>query len=74
MILSEIGQYLRQHGRASLRDLATATGSTPEAVEAMLATLERKGRVRRLSAGSTCGTSCCKCDPATLALYEWIGE
>lgn len=74
MILSEIGQYLRLHGRASLRDLATATGSTPEAVEAMLATLERKGRVRRLPAGSTCGTSCCQCDPATLALYEWIGD
>ncbi|AJE21821.1 FeoC-like transcriptional regulator [Azotobacter chroococcum] len=74
MILAEIGQYLRQHGRASLRDLATATGSTPEAVEAMLATLARKGRVRRLPAGSTCGTACCQCDPATLALYEWIGE
>lgn len=74
MILAEIGQYLRRHGRASLRDLATATGSTPEAVEAMLATLERKGRVRRLPAGSTCGASCCHCDPGTLVLYEWTGD
>jgi len=40
----------------------------------MLATLERKGRVRRLPAGSTCGASCCHCDPSTLALYEWTGD
>jgi hypothetical protein len=38
----------------------------------MLATLERKGRVRRLPAGSSCGKSCCACDPKRLQIYEWI--
>ncbi|WP_333874954.1 FeoC-like transcriptional regulator [Methylobacter sp.] len=74
MILSNVSHYLRQHRRASLDDIAQGTGSTPEAIAAMLATLERKGRVQRLPIGSSCGASCCKCDPAKLAIYEWTGE
>jgi len=73
MILSNVSHYLRQHRRASLDDIVHGIGSTPEATEAMLATLERKGRVRRLPAGSSCGSSCCKCDPAKLMIYEWNG-
>ncbi len=75
MILTDISHYLREHGRASLNDIALGVGSAPEALETMLATLERKGRVRRLPAGSSCGTSTCsKCDPTTLAIYEWTGD
>lgn len=74
MILSRVSHYLRQHRRASLYDMANGIGSTPEAVEAMLVTLERKGRVRRLPADSSCGNSCCKCDPATVTIYEWVGK
>ena len=74
MILSRVSHYLRRHRRASLHDMAHSTGSTPEAIAAMLATLERKGRVRLLPAGSSCGSACCKCDPTTLAIYEWTGE
>ena len=74
MILSRLSSYLRQHRRASLSDLAHGLGSTPEALEAMLARLERKGRVRRLASESSCGSSCCRCDPALLALYEWVGD
>ena len=41
----------------------------------MLDMLERKGRIRKLPEGSSCGSkSCCKCDPATVALYEWAGS
>ncbi|MBI5782085.1 MAG: FeoC-like transcriptional regulator [Rhodocyclales bacterium] len=71
MILSRLSHTLRQQRRASLDDLATALQAAPEAVEAMLATLERKGRVRRLPAGSSCGKSCCACDPKRLQIYEW---
>ncbi|HAG75291.1 MAG TPA: sugar metabolism transcriptional regulator [Thauera sp.] len=74
MILSRLGNYLRERRRASVADMANGLGSTPAALEPMLATLERKGRVRRLAAASACGTTCCKCDPATVAVYEWAGD
>ena len=72
MILSRLSDTLRQQRRASLDDLATALQAAPEALEAMLATLERKGRIRRLPAGSSCGKSCCACDPKRLQIYEWV--
>jgi len=70
-VLSQLSESLRQQGRASLSDLAQALGSSPEAVEAMLQRLERKGRVRRLPEGSSCNKPCCGCNPATLVIYEW---
>lgn len=73
MILSRLSDCLRQQGRASLAELAQGVGASAEALAPMLATLERKGRVRRLPPGSSCGKSCCKCDPTTLELYEWAG-
>lgn len=74
MILSRLSDYLREHRRASLADLAHAVGAAAEALEPMLATLERKGRVRRLPAGSGCGRACSGCDPSTQVVYEWAGE
>jgi hypothetical protein len=73
MILTRLSAFLKERGRASLSDLANGLDSTPEAVEAMLAmlaVLERKGKVRRLPGGSSCSTGCCQCDPAKLTLYE----
>lgn len=71
-MLSQLSEYLRQHGRASLKDLAIALDSTPDAVEAMLQHLVRKGRARLLPQGSSCGKPCCSCDSTTLAIYEWL--
>ncbi len=73
-MLTTLTEYLAQHRRASLTELARAVNSTPEAVEGMLALLERKGRVRRLPAGSSCERPCCSCDPAAQTLYEWCGN
>lgn len=73
MILSQLNDYLKQHRRASVIDLASGLDANPEAVKAMLAALERRGRARRLPAGTACGGGCCKCDPNTVELYEWIG-
>ncbi|THF63254.1 FeoC-like transcriptional regulator [Pseudothauera rhizosphaerae] len=73
MILSRLTDHLRSHGRASLADLARALDTTPDALEGMLKLLERKGQVRRLE-GAPCPGGCCKCDPATLTLYEWAGR
>ena len=44
-----------------------------EALEPMLETLQRKGRVQRLPAGSSCGRACGGCDPTTQVVYEWTG-
>ena len=73
MILGRLSQYLSERHRASLADMALGLAASPEAVEAMLATLERKGRVRRLPAGSSCGKTCGKCDPRATQIYEWCG-
>lgn len=74
MILSKVSEYLRQHRRASLVDMAHGLDATPEALEGMLEALVRKGRVRRLPSGSSCGNTCCKCDSTAAELYEWTGE
>ncbi len=74
MILSRLSDYLRTRRRASVADMAISLECSAAALEPMLVTLERKGRVRRLAAPSACGTTCCKCDPASVTLYEWAGE
>jgi ferrous iron transport protein B len=40
----------------------------------VLATLERKGRVRRLPSGTNCGRGRGKCHTHAVELYEWVGE
>jgi len=72
MILAEIRQYLAQHKRVALIDLSHHFGSDPEALRGMLAMLEGKGRIRRLPMGTPCGNGCCKCDPATVEIFEWV--
>lgn len=75
MILTRLSQYLRLNGRASLDDMAIALDASPDALRAMLATLQRKGRVQRLPPPkSACGTSCCECEHARVELYAWAQE
>ena len=73
-MLSSLSDYLQQHGRASLADLARALNSTPEAVGPMLEHLARKGRIQRLPEGSSCGKPCCGCNPAAQVIYEWQSD
>ena len=70
-MLTRVDAYLRLNRRASLRDMALVLAASPEALREMLAVLERKGRVRRLPAGTTCGGGCSKCAPTDVELYEW---
>ena len=74
MILSRVSDYLKQHRRASVVDMAYGLGASPDALKGMLATLERKGRVRRLPSGTACGGGCGKCDPNSVELYEWTND
>lgn len=73
MILAELTGYLAEHRRVALIDMAHRFGSSPDAVRGMLATLERKGRVRRLEGPAPCASACGKCDVATMETYEWLG-
>lgn len=72
MMLTRISDYLRTRGRASTLDLARGLEAEPDALAPMLGMLERKGHVRRVD-GPRCG-SCCKCEPAALEIYEWVGK
>jgi hypothetical protein len=71
MILSELTSYLAAQRRVPLLDLSLHFDADPEALRGMLSLLERKGRVRKLPAGTMCSTGCSKCDAASIEIYEW---
>jgi hypothetical protein len=72
VILSDLRDYLIQQHRVALSDLAVHFNMDADALRGMLGKWISKGKVRKLSVDSSCGTSCCKCDPALTELYEWI--
>jgi len=72
MILSELRDYLKHNRRALLVDMSNRFEMDPDALRGMLQKWISKGRVRKLSGDTACSTGCCKCDPATLELYEWV--
>ncbi|MBS1201729.1 MAG: sugar metabolism transcriptional regulator [Chromatiaceae bacterium] len=74
MILSELTGYLAEHGRVALKDLSYRFDASPDALRGMLATLERKGRIRRVEGGAACAATCSKCDPDAMETYEWLGQ
>ncbi len=71
MILSELRDYLKTNGRAALLDMAHRFDTDPDALRGMLDKWVAKGRVVKLPQGTECG-GCCKCDPATTEIYEWV--
>jgi len=74
MILSELTSYLAEHKRVALIDLVHRFDTDADALRGMLAMLERKGRVRKLPAGTACADGCCRCDPASVELYEVVQD
>lgn len=71
MILSDIGNYLRERQYASVADIASRFETDPDVVRDMLAMLERKQRIHRVTGLSACGSSCRKCDSAATEFYAW---
>ena len=74
MILSDIKRYLSARCQATLADMALHFQSSPDAVRGMLEVWAGKGKVRRHLAAASCGSSCSKCDPASVEIYEWVGD
>ncbi len=71
MILADVRTYLSGRGRAPLTDLANRFETQPDAMRAMLDVWVRKGRVRRIDAGTTSCSGCCACGSAP-EVYEWV--
>lgn len=72
MILSDLRGYLQEKRRVTLNDLMLHFHMDADALRGMLNKWISKGKVRQSPAGLSCGTSCCKCDPALTEIYEWV--
>ncbi len=72
MILSEIRDFIRQRKRCTLQELVLHFDIDAEALRGMLAKWIKKGKIRQIPVGPSCGSSCHKCDPALTELYEWV--
>lgn len=73
MILSELRDYMKTHGRVALMDMANRFDTEPEALRGMLDKWVAKGKVEKLPQDGECGKGCCSCDSATAEIYEWKG-
>jgi len=73
MILMEIRDYVRRHGRAALPDMAVHFDMAPDALRSALQRWIARGQVRQLPTGTPC-RGCRLCDPAQVELYEWVGD
>jgi len=75
MILTELKKYLMARGVVPLQDIAYHFNVDPEIIRPMLEIWLTKGKVRRHVNNPGCANGCCKCkcDPAAIETYEWIG-
>jgi putative ferrous iron transport protein C len=74
LILSDLRNYIQAQRRVTLLDLANHFNVDAEALRGMLSKWISKGNLRKLPPGTSCGSSCCKCDPASIELYEWVDK
>jgi putative ferrous iron transport protein C len=72
VILAEVRDYLSDRGRVPLSDLSARFGVDDEALRAMLEHWIRKGRVRKLDAGTEKCGGCCGCAEQPPEIYEWV--
>ena len=71
MILSDIKRYLSQRQQATLADIALHFGVEPDAMRGMLEIWVRKGKADKQRVSNSCGSSCNRCDPASVEIYRW---
>ena len=73
MILTDVRDYLRSKGQASLRDMALEFNMEQEALRPLLEQLINKGKAEKQPQGSVCEGSCHACEPETIEIYQWTG-
>ncbi len=57
----------------SLRDIAIHFRMETDTVVPMLNMWTSKGKLKKYNSNPVCQKGCCKCDPAAMEAYEWIG-
>jgi predicted ArsR family transcriptional regulator len=70
MTLTDAKAYLMERRRATLGDIATHFGSSPDAAREIMRRWVEKGRVK-LQQGKVCKTGC-HCDNRPDDVYEWL--
>jgi len=70
----DIRQYLSERKFATLNDIAVHFRKTTETVSPLLDLWIRKGKVVKYDNNLGCRKGCCKCDPAAVITYEWVGS
>lgn len=74
MMLGEIRNYVKQHGTASLNDIALHFDIAPDTVRFAIDYWQRKGKIREQATASCDSGGCggCSSNSAPKALYEWV--
>ena len=72
MDLIQLKHYLRSRKITPIRDAALHFRVEVETIRPLFEVWITKGKIRqRTNSGGAC-KGCCKCDPATIEMYEWI--
>lgn len=69
----QIKKYLKQRGIVPLQDIAFHFKSEIDIIRPMLDIWVRKGKAKKQAGDLGCQKGCCKCDPAMIETYKWIG-
>ena len=72
MDLIQLKHYLRARKIVPLQDMALHFKVEVDTVRPLLAVWINKGKVGRQAAGAEACHGCCKCDPATIEIYQWL--
>ncbi len=71
--LLELKEYLRNRNIVSINDLSLHFKASREMLEPMLEHWIRKGKLRKETAESSCGSKTCSCGDSEQVWYQWIG-
>ncbi|MGD9950390.1 MAG: FeoC-like transcriptional regulator [Desulfobulbus sp.] len=72
MDLIKLKHYLRSRKVSPLKDAAHHFQVDVPTIRPLFDVWLRKGKIRkRVDIGGVC-RGCCKCDPASIEIYEWI--
>jgi hypothetical protein len=74
MILTDVRDYLKQHGQAPLRDMALVFGMEQDTLRPLIEQWIAKGKVTKLPQGTACGGGCSSCAPQDIEIYQWVNS
>ena len=72
MDLLTVKKYLENRKTVPLPDAALHFRVAPETIRPLFEIWVQKGKAKKLTGTAPC-KGCCKCDPATLESYQWLG-